>query len=148
MVFKNEKQLKDFLLKKCKVALAATQEKAYKIVDMHVQRFYADYDPVMYERTYQLMHSLVKSNIRSTGSGYEAEVYFDRGYLDHAYDTGSHPSGRDVMDVAAIGGHGANGLKVIYFGGADAWYTPLEILDAEALKILVQELRAAGIPIK
>lgn len=148
MTFKNEKQLKDFLLKKCKTALAVTQEKAYKIIDMHVQRFYADYSPEDYQRTYQLMRSLVKSNIRSTGSGYEAEVYFDRGYLDHAYNTGSHPSGRDVMDVAAIGGHGANGLKVIYFGGADAWHTPLAVLDLEAINILVQELRIAGIPIK
>lgn len=146
MVFKNEKQLKDFLLKKCKVALAATQEKVYKIVDMHVQRFYADYDPVMYERTYQLMHSLVKSNIHSNGNGYEAEVYFDLGSI--GYDTGAKPSGEQVMNVAAIGGHGADGLRVVYFQGADAWNTPLDILDLEAINILVQELRLAGIPIK
>lgn len=146
MTFKNEKQLKDFLLKKCKTALAVTQEKAYKIIDMHVQRFYADYSPEDYQRTYQLMRSLVKSNIRSTGSGYEAEVYFDLGSIE--YNTGSHPSGEQVMSVAAIGGHGADGLRVVYFGGADAWHTPLAVLDLEAINILVQELRIAGIPIK
>lgn len=145
MTFKNEKELKSFLLKKCQSALVKAQEKVYKIIDLHVQRFYADYDPEMYERTYQLMRSLVKGNIRPTGNGYESEVYFD---LDYIYNTGANPSGEDVMGVAAIGGHGANGLKVVYFGGADTWHTPKEILDVEAMKILVQELKAAGIPIK
>ena len=145
MTFKNEKQLKEFLLKKCKVALAVTQEKAYKIIDMHVQRFYADYSPEDYQRTYQLMRSLVKSDIRSTGSGYEAEVYFD---LDYIYNTGSKPSGEQVMDAAATGGHGASGMRIIYSGGANTWVSPKDVLDLEAINILVQELRIAGIPIK
>lgn len=146
MVFENEEQLKSFLLKKCKSALTKTQEKAYKIIDLHIQRFYADYDPVMYDRTYQLMHSLVKSDIRSTGSGYKAEVYFDLGSI--GYDTGKRPSGEQVMSAAAYGGHGATRLRVVYGGGADIWNTPKEILDAEAIGILTQELIAAGIPIK
>lgn len=146
MTFKNEVQLKSFLLKKCKTALINAQEKVYKIIDLHVQRFYADYAPEMYERTYQLMHSLVKSNIRSTGNGYEAEVYFDLGSI--GYSTGAQPSGKQVMGAAAYGGHGAAGLKVVYGGGADIWNTPKDILDAEAISILAQELMAAGIPIK
>lgn len=146
MFFKNEDQLKSFLMSKCQAALKNAQEKVYKIIDLHIQRFYADYDPVMYDRTYQLMHSLVKSNIRPTGSGYEAEVYFDLGSI--SYVTGAKPSGGQVMDAAAYGGHGASGLKVVYGGGADIWQTPKDILDAEAINILVQELRVAGIPIK
>lgn len=146
MVFKNEAQLKSFLLNKCQNALIKTQEKVYKIIDLHIQRFYADYDPSMYDRTYQLMHSLVKSNIIPTGNGYEAEVYFDLSSI--GYETGRQPSGEQVMGAAAFGGHGASGLKVVYGNGADIWNTPLEILDAEAINILVQELIAAGIPIK
>lgn len=146
MVFKNEAQLKSFLLAKCQNALLKAQEKVYKIIDIYVQRFYADYDPVMYERTYQLLHSLVKSEIISTGNGYEARVYFDAGSI--GYDTGRQPSGEQVISAASYGGHGATGLKVVYGDGADIWYTPKEILDSEAIKILVEELRAAGIPIK
>lgn len=144
--FKNENDLRSFLMQKCKIALTNAQEKVYKIVDLHVQRFYADYDPVMYERTYQLMRSLVKSNIHKTGSGYEAEVYFDLGSI--GYDTGRQPSGEQVVSAAAYGGHGATGLNIVYGGGADIWITPIDILDMEAINILVQELRAAGIPIK
>ena len=146
MTFKNEAQLKAFILAKCQSALSNAQEKVYKIIDLHIQRFYADYDPVMYDRTYQLMHSLVKSSIIPVGNGYKAEVYFDLGSI--GYSTGAQPSGGQVFGAAAYGGHGANGLRVVYGGGADIWQTPKEILDAEAIEILVQELKAAGIPIK
>lgn len=146
MVFKNETQLKSFLLAKCQNALIKTQEKVYKIIDMYVQRFYADYDPVMYDRTYQLLHSLVKSEIISTGNGYEAQVYFDMSNLN--YVTGRQPSGEQVVSAAAYGGHGATGLKVVYGGGEDIWFTPLEVLNAEAIEILRSMLIAEGIPIK
>ena len=146
MTFKNEAQLKAFLLAKCKNALIKSQEKVYKIIDVYVQRFYADYDPVMYDRTYQLMRSLVKGDIRQNGESYVAEVYFDMSKLN--YITGRQPSGEDVMFEASHGGHGAKGLKVVYGGGEDLWWTPLEILDAQAIEILKNMLISEGIPIK
>jgi hypothetical protein len=99
----------------------------------------------MYERTYKLLHSLVKSGIRQVGNELVAEVYFD---LDYLYNTGAKPSGEQVMNVAAYGGHGAENLRVVNSGGEDAWFTPLEILDAEAINILKNMLIAEGIPIK
>ena len=145
MVFKNEAQLKSFLLGKCRNAITNAQEKVYRIIDLYLQRYYADYDPVWYDRTYQLLHSLVKSDIRKEGNKVVATVYFD---LDYIYNTGRNPSGEQVMNAAAYGGHGAQGLKVVYGSGEDTWYTPLEILDAEAINILRDMLIAEGIPIK
>ena len=145
MVFKNESQLKSFLLGKCRNAITNAQEKVYRIIDLYLQRYYADYDPVWYDRTYQLLHSLVKSDIRKEGSKVVATVYFD---LDYIYNTGRNPSGEQVMNAAAYGGHGAQGLKVVYGSGEDTWYTPLEILDAEAINILRDMLIAEGISIK
>lgn len=145
MVFKNEKELKEFVLKKSRNALAKTQEKVYKILDLYLQRFYADYDPVWYDRTYKLLHSLVKSDVKQKGNSITAEVYFDLGYI---YETGSKPSGEQVMNVAAYGGHGAQGLSVMYGSGEDIWFTPLEILDAQAIEILKNMLIAEGIPIR
>ena len=113
MVFKNEKQLKDFLLKKSKAALIKSQEQVYQIIDRFVKEFYADYSPELYERTYQLYRSLVKSEIVPTGSGYEAHVYFDLDSLDSV--TGAKPSGEQVVSAAASGGHGATGLRVVPF---------------------------------
>ena len=145
MVFKNETQLKNFLSAKCRNALIKAQEKVYKILDLYMQRFYADYDPELYERTYQLLHSLVKSNIRQNGNEFIAEVYFDLNYM---YTTGANPSGKQAMDAAAYGGHGAQGLLVVYGGNEDAWSTPKAILDAEAIGILKNMLIAEGIPIR
>lgn len=146
MVFKNEAQLKSFLLSKCQNALIKAQEQVYQIIDRFVKEFYAEFSPEMYERTYQLYRSLVKSDIVSTGNGYKAEVYFDLSSLD--YVTGSRPSGEQVMGAAEWGRHGAMGLAVADFKGTSIWHEPLEILNAEAINILKRMLISEGIPIR
>lgn len=145
MVFKNESELKNYILGKCQNALIKSQEQVYQIIDRFVKEFYAEFSPEMYERTYQLYRSLVKSDIVSTGNGFEAQVYFDFGSL--VYNTGAQPSGEQVMSAAASGGHGADGLKVIS-GGASIWNDPVAILDASAIDILKKMLIAEGIPIR
>lgn len=146
MVFKNEKQLKEFLLKKCKNALIKSQEQVYQIIDRFVKEFYAEFSPEVYERTYQLYRSLVKSDIQFTGNGYQAYVYFDLGSID--YVTGSKPSGEQVMQAAEWGRHGAMGLAVADFKGTSIWHEPSDILNAEAINILKKMLVSEGVPIK
>lgn len=146
MVFKNEEQLKNFLLQKCKNALIKSQEQVYQIINRFVKEFYAEYNPEIYERTYQLFSSLVKSDIIQTGSGYEAQVYFDLSSLD--YVTGARPSGEQVMGAAEWGRHGAMGLAVADFKGTSIWHEPLEIFNAQAINILKKMLISEGIPIR
>ena len=149
MVFKNENDLKKFLLQKCQIAVTQTQNKIYAIIKRALVEFYHDYDPLLYERTNQLLHSLVKSNIRQVGNGYEAEVYFDLSGIN--YTTGNAPTGKQVMAAASQGLHGAIGSNLLYRQGdtgADVWNTPIQEIDARAIDMLVQELRAQGIPIK
>lgn len=145
MTFKNEKELERFILKKCRSALLKAQEEVYKIIKKFLYQFYNEYDPVVYERTYQFLQSLVQSRIVSDGKGYKAEVYFN---LDYGYETASKPSAEQVMGAADFGRHGAMGLAVADFKGTSVWHEPLEILDAKAIGILVDMLRAEGIPIK
>ena len=145
MIFKNEKELENFLLAKCRDALFKAQEEVYNIIKKFLDQFYADYDPIMYQRTNQFLNSLVKSRVVPDGKGYSAEVYFD---LDYIYRTGSYPTGEQVMQAAKYGGHGAEGLRVMSGkSGVDVWNSPLQILDTEAIKILVDMLKAEGIPI-
>lgn len=146
MVFKNDAQLKAFLMAKCKNALIKSQEQVYQIINRFVKEFYVEFSPEMYERTYQLYCSLVKSDIIPTGNGYKAEVYFDLSSLD--YVTGSKPSGEQVMGAAEWGRHGAMDLAVADFKGTSIWHEPLEILNAEAINILKKMLISEGIPIK
>ncbi len=164
MVFKNEEELKRFLLHKCRNALAKSQEKVYEIVDKFLNDFYADYTPsptyvdwdgkvksktYYYQRTYQLLHSLVKAEVVPTGNGYEARVYFD--YSSLSYPDGNQPSGAEVMAAAAQGLHGAIGSNFQYVSGNSGvgiWNDPIRELDAKAIGILKSMLIAEGIPIK
>jgi hypothetical protein len=154
MVFKNETELKNFLMKKCRNALVKSQQQVYQIIDRFVKEYYAYYSPEMYERTYQLYRSLVKSDIVATDNGYEAKVYFDLSSLD--YVTGGKPSGEQVMTAAKEGWHGAVGkipnsdkyYKYVVSGGEGIWDEPKQILDAQAKEILKKMLISEGIPIK
>lgn len=148
MVFKNEAQLKKFLLEKCKSALKNAQNEIYLVIQQFVKEFYADYSPTMYERTYQLYNSLVKSDVEWSGShGYKVYVYFDYNALN--YITGAQPSGEQVMNAAAYGGHGAEGLKVVSGNsGVGIWDDPMRIISAEAIEILKKKLIEQGISIR
>lgn len=145
MIFKNEKQLENFLLKKSRLALLKAQDRVYVIIKRFLRQFYNEYDPVAYERTYQFLESLVQSRIIRDGNGYKAEVYFN---LDYIYETGTNPSGEDVMQAAEWGRHGAMGLAVADFKGTSVWHESLAVLNAEAIEILKQMLISEGIPIK
>ena len=140
MVFKNERQLKSFLLAKCKNAVISAEEKVHRIIDGCLKQFYSEFDPDQYIRTEKLLHSLVKSGVKPTSSGFEAEVYFDASTLDYA--TGSW-DGETVLNVAmeSIVPHGG------YTGGTAVWTTSRQILG-NVFELLEQELKAQGVPIK
>lgn len=159
MVFKNEKELERFVLKKCRLALIKAEDEIYKILKDFLRKFYMDYEPDSYQRTYQLLQSLVQSRVVSDGKGYKAEVYFA---LDNLSYAGGNPSGEQVMDAASQGLHGAIGdipnsrynSKFQYIEGdtgVSVWNGakgPIKILDAKAIEILKDMLIAEGIPIK
>lgn len=153
MIFKNQKQIEKFLLDKSRLALMNAQDKVYSIIKQFVRQFYSEYDPIKYERTYQLLESLVQSRIISDGKGYKAEIYFDVDGL--RYVTGAKPSGEQVMEAAEQGMHGAigqsNGVDLKYIdsgAGTGVWNDPKMYLDSEAINILVDMLRDEGISVK
>lgn len=144
-VFKNEKELERFLMRKSRQALLKAQDKVYGIIKQFLYQFYTEYDPEKYKRTRQFLESLVKSQIVSDRKGYKVEIYFDLNYI---YETGSNPSGGQVMQAAEWGRHGAMGLAVADFKGTSVWHESLAELDAKAINILVDMLRAEGIVVK
>lgn len=151
MVFKNEAQLQSYLLAKCKSAVVQAETKVHKTIDGCLQRFYSEFDPDEYIRTSQLLHSLVRSGIKSTGNGFAAEVYFDIGSLNYQrgvvptqHGTGFAAWDREtVLKVAMESGvpHGG------YAGGTAIW-TESMIRLGNIFELLKQELIKQGIPIK
>lgn len=163
MVFKNEKELKRFILKKSRRALLKAQDKVYAIIKQFLYKYYNDYTPsdsaFGYERTYQLLQSLVQSRIVSSRNGYEVEVYFALDklqYFKSAWQEGEPPSGEQVFEAAKRGLHGAIGdagggweyLYVTGDTGINIWSDPIQELDAKAINILRDMLISEGIPIK
>lgn len=159
MVFKSEKELERFILKKSRLALLKAQDEVYRIIKKFIYDYYNDYDPSFYDRTYQLLSSLVESRIISTGKGYRAEVYFalDKlSYSKYAWQGGDPPSGEEVFEAAKRGLHGAigdagGGWQYLYMGGntgVNIWSDPIRELDEKAINILKKMLIAEGIPIK
>ena len=152
--FKNEADLKKFLLQKCKTAIENTQLTAMQDVNKQAVSFYNDYDPVMYERTGQLSgtpmtdaNSFIQmSPINATGDGYEASVYLDADNL--SYTTGKSPTGEQVMNTAVQGLHGVkdgDGWKYVSGNTGEKLWD--EKLQKKATDDLVQALMRQGIPI-
>lgn len=167
MTFDSIEALKSYILSKSQVAIQKAQEQIYQVIDRFVKEYYAEYSPIVYERTYQLYRSLVKSEIIYTGNGWEAQVYFDISMLDYQIKqlhgnpvdggymnpyngaispdgTFSNPKGSAelVMESAAHGSHGG------WAGGTAIWDDPIAILNVEAYNILKRMLISEGIPIR
>ena len=136
--FTSEAELRKYILKKSYRAVEAAQEKVYQIIEDFIIQYYNDFTPEFYERTYQLLCSLVKSNIRYSGGGIEADVYFDASMLD--YKTGSW-TGEQVLGAALHGSHGGYKRTAPIAGQSLNW------LNAHAIETLKNELIAAGIPV-
>ena len=104
---------------------------------------FISFHPQAYQRTRQLLESLVLTQIVTDGKGYKAEIYFDIDGLN--YEDGKWTE-EEVFDVAMNYEfpHGS----WIGAGGKPIWKGVKPKLDAEAIDILVDMLRAEGIPVK
>lgn len=135
MTFKNEAQLKKFLIGKCVKAVANAERKIHKEFAGNLNQFYTEFSPEEYIRTDALSSSLDSTGAVSTGNGAEAEVRFNT----PSYDTGSW-SGETVLNVAMESSvpHGG------YAGGTAVWTKSMNKLgDIEGL--LMQELKKQGL---
>lgn len=152
--FSTEAEIEAYMLRHSRFAIRAAQEKVYKIIETFLKQYYSDYTPKEYIRTYNLLRSLVKSDVRQVGNGWEAEVYFDASALD--YEQGVMPlqhtdeHGRygwatwgadQVLSTALHGSHGG------YTRTAPIYEQSMNVLNAQAINTLKENLIRAGIPV-
>lgn len=139
MVFKNEAQLKAFLMPKIKAAVADSENEVYETINSNVDIFYGEFTPKIYDRVDKLSNALSATEVMQIGSGAYAEVWFDAGLMD--YTTGTW-SGETVLNVAmnSTVPHGG------YAPGTAIWSeSVIDLIDTE--EKMAQALRAQGIPI-
>ena len=149
MAFTNTAQIKAYLMKHMETAVKQAQKKAYDVISTFLKKYYSEFSPSMYERTYQLLSSLVESQITSTGNGYRAEIYFDASRLDYSMKlvNGKPISNRGwsaekTLNAAMTGSHGG------YAAGTAIWDESEAVLNSDIINILKQSLISSGIPVK
>lgn len=132
------------------------QDKVYGIIKKFVYQFYNEYkDPKEYLRTYQFLESLVQSRVVSDGKGYKVEIYFDASGMNYptehvprksGWEGSARWDGETVLKVAMEGEFPHGGYAGA--GGTPIWGVATAELDAKAINILIDMLRAEGIPVK
>lgn len=138
MTFKNEKQLKEFLLKKCVKAVDNTEKKVHEEFAGNLNQFYTEFKPAEYIRTGALYGSLEEIGTKVSGDSVEAEVRFNV----PSYNTGSW-NGETVLEVALESSvpHGG------YAEGTAIWTESMFHLGGKEgiQNILKQELKKQGL---
>jgi len=92
--------LKDFI--------SQAGEKINLVIRDYIQsRFYDQYTPYLYKRTWQLLNSVTTAKPVKIGSGYEIEIYLDADSATY-YDTHSHKEedAETIFLLASQGYHG------------------------------------------
>lgn len=160
MTFDSLDALKNYILSRSQVAIKMAQERIFKIIEDFLLQYYMEFEPEVYVRTYQLLCSLVKTEVKQTANGWVAEIYYDLNSLDystrivpsqfswasphntyHRQDW-THENDIAVFEMAAHGSHGG------YVSGTAVWDDPMRIIKQEGFNILKQSLIDAGIPVR
>ncbi len=176
MIFDNIEDLKNHILLKSETAVKLAQERIYQIISSFVKEYYAEYSPEVYERTYQLFRSLVKSRIFKVGNEWQAQVYFDLDRLDYhvkhftkkeyRVDGGfRNPFNGDISSTGTFPNTNNNGGTVGDFAqktmesaargehggykvGTAIWTDPIVQINREKYNLFKKVLLDAGIPVK
>ena len=150
MTFKNETQLKRFLIEKCRVAVDNAQRKVYEELAGNLNQFYTEFKPEEYIRTGALFNSLKATGVIKKRDGAIAEVRFDTPGYQHGWvplQSGtygySYWDDEYILKVAMEGGNPHGG----YEEGTAIWTESMNNLGRRAgiKNLLIQELKRQGL---
>ena len=67
--------------------------------------FYGMYNPIYYNRTFQLLNSVTTTKVRETANGYEIEVYLDINGIDYELEDTEY-----IVWLSSKGFHGSSNI--------------------------------------
>jgi len=97
---RNEKELREQILKEMKKALKEVRESAVADMQEATDYFYSGGEPEMYERTYMLGDTPAATSAVVKGNEVSFEAYLNK---DYQYETGSNPTMEQVLLLADQG---------------------------------------------
>lgn len=125
-------------------ALKMTQQEIFEVIQQHITDYYHEYTPHMYQRTWEFLNSLIKTDITKTNGVISCAVEIDKNYLSHRYNGGA--TGLEVVTYANQHSHG--GVYDDDFG--QFWDDAMAELGLEpGIKYLMKKnLQKCGVPVK
>lgn len=131
-------------------ALKMTQQEIFEIIQEHIKDYYKEpvfrngtsAIPMLYDRSYKLLNSLIKTDITKSGGTISCSVEIDPNYLNYRYMGGA--SGLDVMLSTEQAFHGWS-----IEGDIRIWSDSLAELGLEpGIKAIMKDnLRKCGVPV-
>lgn len=150
-LIRNTNDLLKALQTRVSKALTMTRDEIFVVFQRHIMEYYQEpvfkdgtsAIPMLYERTYKLLNSLIKTDVVITGNSLSCSVEIDPNYLDYTYIGGA--SGLDVVLSANEQFHGWS-----IEGDIRIWDNALEELGLEygIRSLMVKNLIKCGVPIK
>lgn len=150
-VIKSMSDLTKIIESRIQQALKMTQQEIFEVIQQHITDYYKEpvfrngtsAIPMMYDRTYKMFNSLIRTDIIKSGGTISCSVEIDPNYLDYQYMGGA--SGLDVMLSAEQAFHGWS-----VEGDMRIWSDSLAELGLEpGIKYLMKKnLKKCGMPVK
>lgn len=150
-VIKSMSDLTKILESRIQQALKMTQQEIFKVIQQHITDYYKEpvfkngtsAIPMLYDRTYKMLNSLIKTDIIKSGGTISCSVEIDPNYLNYQYMGGA--SGLDVILSANEQFHGWS-----IEGDMRIWDDALDELGLKPgiLYIMKSNLKKCGVPVK
>jgi hypothetical protein len=96
------KELEKYLLQQCKDLCEMASIEVFEAINFFLNQYYSEWSPSYYQRSYDLLHSAFKTEVKKVGNGYQAVVGIDYESLDN-YE---NASGWQIVDWSNKGLHG------------------------------------------
>lgn len=148
---KSMSDLTKILESRIQQALKMTQQEIFKVIQRHITDYYKEpvfrngtsAIPMLYDRSYKLLNSLIKTDIVKSGGTISCTVEIDPNYLNYRYMGGA--SGLDVMLSADQAFHGWS-----VEGDMRIWSDSLAELGLKPgiTYIMKKNLKKCGVPVK
>ena len=150
-VIKSMSDLTKTIESRIQQALKITQQEIFEVIQRHITDYYKEpvfrngtsAIPMMYDRTYKLLNSLIKTDIAKSGGTISCAVEIDPNYLNYQYIGGA--SGLDVMLSAEQAFHGWS-----IEGDMRIWSDSLAELGLEPgiTYIMKKNMKKCGVPVR
>lgn len=97
------KSLDDFMMEKCRQVCEMMANEVYEVINYFLAQYYEEWTPQYYQRSYDMLHSAFKTEMKKVGNSWQTTVGIDYESLNNYEDA----TGFEVITWANQGLHGS-----------------------------------------